>query len=132
MKLTQMPLWLLSFLERFFFSLSLFYYLLMLWEGFQVSLTKKQQLWSLKETQNFWLFLKSHHKRFLFEQLTHIPLQLLLLLERSFFSWFLLYSILVLKEGVWFSFTEKNSYSDFLKRPKFLTYEKLTSFKNKL
>ena len=41
-------------------------------------------------------------------KLSQISQRLLLLLERSFFFWFLLYSILVLKEGFWVNFTKKN------------------------
>ena len=44
-----------------------------------------------------WVSLRSYHKRFLFVELTLMPLQLLSLLERYFFSCFLLYCPLVLK-----------------------------------
>ena len=60
---------------------------------------------------------KSHCKRFLFVKLTWIRLWLLSLLERSFFSWFLLYSILVLKGAFWVSFTKKIVCSDLWKIP---------------
>ena len=56
---------------------------------------------------NFWKFLPQAPK------LEYPPL--------VFFTWFLLYSILVLKGGFWVSFTEKIAYSDFLKRPGLFT-----------
>ena len=69
---------------------------------------------------------RSHHRQFLFVKLIFIPLQLLSLFERCIFSWFLLYSILVLKGGFWVSFTKKIAYSDFVKRPIFcLKYTEL-------
>ena len=68
----------------------------------------------------FRVFLRSHCKQFLFVKLTRMPLCLLLLLKRYFFSWFLLYSILALKGGFWVSFTKNITYDDFLKIPKFV------------
>ena len=52
---------------------------------------------------------KSHCKQFLFVKLTQKPLQLLSCFVKCFFSWFLFYSILVLKGVFWVSFTKKKS-----------------------